>query len=454
MSEKKFATVFALIIVLGMVIPAFAALSAPSVSSFEVKIPGESPVYSGDMPVIVRGLIHNMSFDMSSPIEGNITLRARYGTSSTASFNDTTEYEWSFDSATGKWADDLYGRYILPDECGVYGDIISFHVGLSTSAYVGEWNISLYVDGDLIYSTSVSVRDYVLGLAIQSVNTVFTVSPFSSESKRAEYHVRVENKGNIPLKLSVLFGEYQTLFTVTNISEPLHVGEKRDLYITLNSIPWSPRVVNITGTVHPAVPEYLVSPGTVSFATTADQTFNLRIEVVRQGYTLIRVGNIMIQYRESIAANYGDAVSVDMYLSSVNSSGNAQVEISADLLVIDSVRVNNESSSQELSLQLTNDTETHLQVVVTPEKASTTAYLNYDIRDTLTAERKVVRTEIVVGMAIVPDDRDGMVLLILISIVILFIISIIFITFIHFRKERQRKGAHASSKRNLRRRKM
>ncbi len=453
MREKRWTAAFTLIIVFAILSPPSFASSEPLVSDVEIKIPGESLVFSGDVPVIVRGIIHNMSFSIS-PFSGSVILELRYGIAGGASFNDTTNYQWSFNSTSGDWVDELYGRYIIPEDCGVYGNSLSFHVGLSTSAYTGTWFLSVSLDGVQIYNTTVDVRDYSVGLAVQSVNTVFTISPFSSESKTSEYHIRVENKGNIPLKLSVLFGDYQPLFMVTNITEPLHVGEKRDLYVTLNSIPWSPRVVNITGVVHPAVPNYLVSPGTVSFATVADQTFNLRIEVVRPGYNLVRIGNTMVQYRETIAANYGKAVTVDMYLSAINSTGTTTVSISADLLTLSSIMVDNESSGQDITLQLSNNSESHLAIIVEPVKPSSTAYLNYDIRDAVTSDRKVISTEIVVGVALNPESGNGLILLILISMAGLFIISIIFITFIHFRKEGQRKEVKTSSKTKRRKRKM
>ena len=441
------------IVVLPLIFASSPARSAAEVTDLEIKMPGEVPAYSGGSPVIVRGLIHNISFKLSQ-VSGNITLKMYYGTFNSSSYSDKTAYQWSFNSTSNVWSDDLYGRYIKAENCSVAGNVVSFHAGISTSAYTGVWSLSIYLNGDKIYNTTVSVTDYTVGLAVQSVNTVFTVSPFSSESRTAEYHVRVENKGNIPLKISVLFGDYQRLFTVTNASEPLHVGEKRDLYITLNSIPWSPRVVNITGVVHPAVPEYLVSEDTVTLSTVADQTFNLRIEVVRQGYNLVKIGNTMVQYRDDITANYGDTVAVDMYLSSVNSTGEADLSISADLLNISSVMVDDKASDHDLTVQLTNDTERHVRILVIPEKPSTTAYLNYDVRDSLTSERDVLTTEIVVGVSINPEGGDGMILLILISIAALFIISIIFITFIHFRKGTRASKVKTPSRGNKRRRRI
>lgn len=455
MIERRGAAAFFLMVI--VVLPLFFASapvrSAVEVTDLEIKMPGEMPAYSGGSPVIVRGLIHNISFALSQ-VSGNITLKMHYGTSNSSSYSDKTAYQWSFNSTSDVWSDDLYGRYIKTGDCSVAGNVVSFHAGISTSAYTGVWSLSIYINGDKIYNTTVSVTDYTVGLAVQSVNTVFTVSPFSSESKTAEYHVRVENKGNIPLKIYVLFGDYQRLFTVTNTSEILHVGEKRDLYITLNSIPWSPRVVNITGVVHPAVPEYLVSEDTVTLSTVADQTFNLRIDVVRQGYNLVRIGNTMVQYRDDITANYGDTVAVDMYLSSVNSTGTAELSISADLLNISSVMVDDKASGRDFTVQLTNDTERHVRVLVMPEKPSSTAYLNYDIRDSETAERDVLTTEIVVGVSISPEGSDGMILLILISIAALFIISIIFITFIHFRKGSKTDDVKTPSGRGKRRRKI
>ncbi len=428
---------------------------APSVSNLSISIPGEK---TSQAPFkIVRGIIHNISF-AESPVSGNTTLRMYYGTTPLSSENrsDTSLYQWSYNASTGVWEDDLYRRFINTSASVASADSLSFHVGIAITAYVGLWTLTVVKDGSTVLNESVTVTDYTVGLALQSVNTVFTISPFSSESKTSEYHVRVENKGNIPLRLSVLFGKYQSLFSVNNLSEPLHVGETRDFYVTLNSIPWSPRVVNnITGVVHPEVPAYLTSSQGVSFATTADQTFNLRIEVVREGYNLVMVGNTGVQYRDSITANYGRDVSVDLYLSSLNSSGSADLKITSDLMDILSVTVDNRSSGTDMSIQLSNETERHVRIIARPNQPSTTAYLNYDIRDSLTGNRTVLKTEVVV-LNEVPEESglSGIILLLVGVVMALFIISIIFITFIHFRKEGQRKKVKASSKSKRRRRKI
>lgn len=424
--------------------------SAPSVSDLTVSIPGEKEVFKDDMPVIVRGLIHNISFSVS-PLSGNITLRMYYSPSTAQ--DEQSFYQWSYNTDEGAWSDDLYGRFIDIDNCSAVAGSLSFHVGIATSSSLGEWTLLVIDDGVTYLNRTVYVEDYTVGLAVQSVNTVFVISPFTTENKTAQYHVRVENKGNIPLKLSVLFGEYQTLFSVSNISEPLHVGEKRDLYVTLNPIPWSPRVVsNITGIIHPEVPAYLISSQGVSLTTTADQTFNLAIKVVREGYNLVMLGDTAIEYRDSITADYNNQFSVDLYLSSVNSTGSADLKITSELLDIDSVTVDNKSSGSNMTLELNDEGERHVVITARPASPSTTAHLYYDIRDSLTENRTVLKTDVVV-LSNVPGESgiSGAILFLVGALIGIFIISIILITFIHIRNE-GRNRAPSSSKRRRRRR--
>jgi len=446
----RWLTVFVLISVLAISLFPAPLHSAPLVSDLTISIPGEKEIFNDDMPVIVRGLIHNISFFVS-PLSGNITLRMYYSSSTTQ--DEESFYQWSYNTVAGVWSDDLYGRFIDIDNCSATVDSLSFHVGLATSSSLGAWTLVVIDDGVASLNTTVYVVDYTVGLAVQSVNTVFVISPFTTENKTAEYHVRVENKGNIPLKLSVLFGEYQTLFSVSNISEPLHVGEKRDLYVTLNAIPWSPRVVsNITGIIHPAVPEYLISSQGVSLTSTADQTFNLAIKVVREGYNLVMLGDTAVEYRDSITADYKSEVPVDLYLSSVNSTGSAELKITSELLDILSITVDNESSGTNMSLEVNDERERHVVITARPASPSTTAYLYYDIRDSLTGNRTVLKTEVVVLTSVPGESGVSGTLLILVGAIIgIFIITIIFITVIHIGKEGRKRAPPSSKKRRRRR---
>lgn len=379
-----------------------------------MRILGE-PSYSDD--AIVAGVIHNVTLNLTTPSEDIDILMYASEADLLNNPNITNTYRWTY--SAGMWSDALYGQFI-ESTSGIYGLQYSFHIGLNANATVGNWVMSVKVDGTEEINRTVSVSEPVKGLAtIGPINFYVDLEPYrtgfwsswDSEDPSNSTAIRFRNSGNVPLEIDVEYNIYDSYFTTTNSTGVLHVGEERWAYLSFQADPWSPGNFKVNGRIRGTPVNVMSSPATVSLEQAVGTDINVDLSIARPGYEIFQIPGFVVQYKARVTANYTDEVRLDMYFTGYNPS---TVTPEAVDLTLQEMRIGGTVVTGPVSVTVNNQTETHMVLIVNCSvppakgKPSLRAYLNFDVENQATGDSGRFTTTFVVlakEEATVQDDE-------------------------------------------------
>jgi hypothetical protein len=328
------------------------------VSDVVINVWGELPrFHDNGNAIVVGGFLHSIAVSLDAPAV-NITIIFHQGSSPPSVANETNFYVWTCFGAA--WSDVRYGQYLNASQCSRIGNEHTFAVGISARAEVGAWTMTTHSDGVAVWSEAIEVEAPQTGFSLSRPDFSLTVQPFAASTvstysfNNQSYNIRSSNAGNVPLALDFSFEPLSQYLSATNDTGVFHVGEMRYHYITLSAPAWSPRVVEVVGTVT-GRPQYLITPSSEAFVTAFTQDFCITVGVHRTGYTLLDMGSLVVQYQKSFPLlDYRQSATLRAYLTG---EGDASLLLSDDGVSITGAMLDGDvANPSNISISLSNST--------------------------------------------------------------------------------------------------
>ncbi|MCK5260775.1 MAG: hypothetical protein KAJ44_01170, partial [Thermoplasmatales archaeon] len=209
-------------------------------------IPNSEPRSKYDKPVLIRGIWHYVNITLNSEIS-EVSIVFYYGETPLGSDdrNETNYYMWKYDH--GSWEDLQHNsKYINESYCHYDSEFYSFYIGIDQYANLGNWTLKLLAYDEQLLSQQIYVDNAVTSIVLKSIPAIIEVEPFTEDYYISNEKFTVENKGNVPLRLSVSYGKYKNIFSTLDFIETLKPNEMRKYSILLHSrSTWKPGILTI-----------------------------------------------------------------------------------------------------------------------------------------------------------------------------------------------------------------
>lgn len=404
----------AIVISLFFIFTIFPALAeAQVVDSVQFRIAGENLRQRDGMDLIVAGVPHNLTIELNAPTD-YITVLAQSSSDFPAA-NMTNTYNWSYVDA--EWDDNLYTYFINESESKRYGNTFCFSLGIINNATQGKWELTILVDGQKEWNESFFVEEPRASISFSGPNFYFNIEPYLTgfidsyapgDPANTSYFT-TKNSGNVPLDFDISYDSYNNLFTTTNSSGLRHLGEEMIHYITFQAEKWSPRQFTVKGKIH-GDPQMLVTPAMVSFILAPEAAFNVIVKVARPGFDIFQMNGLVVQYKSRLIAYYYDELQLDLYLTGTK---NSHLSVVVEDLTLVGLLKNDLEISQPVSIQVSDETETHMVATVNCSDApprgqpSMLTYVKYTAEtDDFLSSGEFTTTIVVKARTIADDDDD------------------------------------------------
>ncbi len=340
---------------------------------------GES-IVRYDNPVWIRGIWHYANITLN--VEANKVSIIFYHGDTPLQIGDRDEtnyYNWKYDH--GSWWDVQHdSRYIENDYCDHDIDFYSFYIGIDQYAESGNWTLVVLIDDEQLLSKRVIVDKEVSSLVLRSVPVTLRVEPFTEDDFISEEKFIVENKGNVPLRLSINYGSYNNIFSTLDFNEILKVDQIRGYSILVHSkSSWKPGTitiksgeVSVTGEI-----DYVIPPKNDVSLIPSNLSLGLGITVFigHSGYELEQLANdIAFQYMKNLEIKLGETKDVFAYISG---KGNITVDITSKNLKILKIFGKGVEVKTPFIVRSNNTSEYPITIQVRGIVANTTAFLYY-----------------------------------------------------------------------------
>jgi hypothetical protein len=282
-----------------------------------VRMAGETPLFSGGAPVLVAGIWHQITVNLTSFLNGgSLTLRAHLPGASPTGLANT--YEWVRNEANDSWYDALYGTFLRRDLSADVGASVTFGAGVDAQAIPGRWALEVLEGNATVATIDVEVQTPHISYGISAADFAFRVDPFTDanlSSQTAGQSLRIANLGNVPLGLHVSFDLMQNALGLMSPTPVTHVGSAATFYLRLDVSAMPPKMIRVNGTTAVYVAQAVPSSGSSALVPTFQQSFPISVMIGRQGYDLKVVGNVAFQTLDRVSASYGSVVTWQVYLS-------------------------------------------------------------------------------------------------------------------------------------------
>ncbi len=303
-----------LIIIGGLFLVATPARAAGATLSLHMV--GESPMFDAGVPVLIAGVWHQVTVNLSVPLTAPLVLRAVLPGSGSPSMSNT--YQWVRNAGNDSWHDALYGMFLRPDLSSDDGQHVVFGVGVDGQASTGVWSFTASAGNATLVSQSVEVQAPQVSYGISAADFQFRLDPFTFAdftSQTNGQYLRLIDQGNVPLRLAVSFDVLQSQLSLANPSTVTHPGLDSVYYVRLTADPMPPQVVGVNGLATVTVLYVIPSQGATLLVPTFQQPFGLTVQVGRSGYSLKQVGGVAFQTIDSVTAQYGGVATWQVYLT-------------------------------------------------------------------------------------------------------------------------------------------
>jgi hypothetical protein len=401
--------VLLIIAILGFQLISSLFVSAQNDVTIEIKIIGEEPRMRFNTQVVVAGIWHifNVTPKSQNIQELHLIFYKGIAIPDEADRDETNYYEWKYDkNSQTSWMDiQKYGgrEYINATGSTKDQNNYNFMVGIKDNLptepqfYHENWTLDVYEDGDKSHSENVVVEKPTIGLAKTHGDIIiFNVDPFTEMDGRGNDYFRIANRGNIPLELTVDYGDYNDILSYSVFCNNISPDSNCEFDgIVIHSEPLKPGITDFTGTVTGEVLlSYIITTTPYSFATSvgvAAPTF--KIVSSHANYELESLtDNISFQYKKNLEMNEGDIENVDVYIS-----GNGQLTLDLQYEDISVLEVFSDDvvTSTPITITTTNTSEHTVTVKIQAIRETSAAYLRYNLE--IGVEQKNYTTQITVG---------------------------------------------------------
>ena len=382
-------------------------------------------------PAMVGGVYHNLSVNVGHAFSSvNVSL-SRGGTAFYYLYSE------------GNWTAPVGNESLLDiGHCYAGTTAALFVMGVPLGSSIGNWTLSVDVDGSPFYSGFITVEVPYAHFSMSTPDFVFRVDPFTNEVLYPTvdtYKVRLVNPGNVPLEIHPDFESFDNMFSITNATGIFIPLEQRELHLSFTVPSWSPRIikthVSVVGTPLFIIPS---KPGTANINSSYKQTFDVEIDVVRQGYELLDLGNVTVQYKKTLYADYNTDIGLDLFFTGVK---DITLDVSTESIRLDKITLENATVSAPVSLSLTNTSERHMHLSLNTSSPQITAFVEYHLETTDSTVSRNFHTEIVVGpRPIKPFNSSFYINTIGISLFLIFLIVLVGYAGLLYRRHKKEEG--------------
>lgn len=389
-------------------------------------------------PALVAGVYHNLS----------VNIGQNFSSVNVSVFRGDTTF--SFLYSGGNWMPPIGNESLLDiKHSAVTNTTILFVMGLPLGSLSGNWNISVYVDGGEFYSGFITVEVPYPHFSMATPDFEFRVDPFTNEVLYPTvdtYRVRLVNPGNVPLEIQPEFESFENMFDITNASGIFTPLEQRNLHLSFTVPSWSPRIIKTHGSVI-GTPLFIIpsKPGTANINSSYKQSFNVEIDVVRQGYELLDLGDITVQYKKTLYADYNSEIGLDLFFVGTK---DITLDISTESIRLDRISLENATVSSPVPIHLTNTSERHMHITLNTSSPQITSMVEYHLEAVDSSLSRDFYTEVVVGSRPVkPFDSSFYINMIGISLFLIFLIVLVGYAGVLYRKHRKEQNEKTDEER-------
>ena len=171
----------------------------------------------------------------------------------------------------------------------------------------------------------------------------------------------------------------------------------------------------------------------------------MEIDVVRQGYTLIDLGDVTVQYRKTLYADYNTDIGLDLFFVGTKE---ITLDVSTESIRLDRITLENATVSVPVSIPLTNTSEKHMHLSLNTSSPQITAMVEYHLETTDSSISRNFHTEIVVGpRPVKPFDSSFYINIIGISLFLLFLIALLGYVGLLYRKHKKEQDEKTDEER-------
>ncbi len=355
------------------------ASSQPTLETLTVTLPGEDMRTDAEgRPIIISGMVNylNLTFD-----EGfdQITIFLEKDAPSPGE-NHTWRYQFSYNrSEDNSFKDEIYGLYLETERCNATETSVSFAMGVHAEAQIGAWMLNVTADGFPVQSKEINVIRASVGISTTAPTLYYVLQPFNATTvKTRNTFFRIANTGNIPAEMNVNFDVYGELFSVSNVTGKLSVGEERRCDVTLHAPDMVPQRTQFKGRAKLTGSDFITN-SMVNFIPSLSADIDIVIEVRRSEYNILDLERATLQYQRLLSMRYGETLTTDIYISG---SGSVFLDINHPNFREPTVTVDGskyDGSLENIPLELESDEEVHIIITTTPTKSDTFAYVNYTL---------------------------------------------------------------------------
>ena len=288
-------------------------------------------------PVLIRGIWHYVNITLNSKLS-EISLIFYFGSTpiNVNNRNETNYYIWEYNQ--GSWKDSQHdSKYINEGYCSYDDESFSFYLGIDQYSKLGNWTLELSTNNDLLISQQIFVDNAITSLILKTTPVIIEVEPFTEDSYISNNKFTVENRGNVPLRLSVSYGRYENIFSTINFTEILKPGGKKKYNILLQSrSTWKPGLKQIKAgeTILKGELQNIISPKSIVSLISSNVSIGLPINIYigRSGFVVESlVRDITFSYVDSIDIYYNEIEDIFSYISG---NGSIIVDVSGKNLDI------------------------------------------------------------------------------------------------------------------------
>lgn len=374
-----------------------------SVSDLKVGIGDEPPVMEGDAFVMLQGVFHSLSFDVSQG--DRLTLSLYAGDRPPAVKNISNYYEFEY-TGTGGFVDLMYGTYIDRSKSSRDVGRAKFYAAVDPSVAITAWTLRIDVDGRTELVHPIAMKRVKVGLTLSQPEFVFQVDPFTPKNSTSEQSFRTVNAGNIPVMYTVTFDRMTPRISISGMDGLVHPDETRYHSVSVSIPQYAPQRIQVTARLRADVPASLLKlTGTVSLKTSIEQFISVTILVAHPGYDIIDLGGgkVVIQYEKTRVMEYGEVLTLRTYYT-----GRVGVSLGVDLvdLQMKDSRLDGASADEPFTMHLSETRESTVEIVITPIRDGVDAKVKYHIESEDGTIVHDFETTVIVGAG-PPQDGSG-----------------------------------------------
>lgn len=378
----------------------FGGSAQAAVTGITIRMVDEAPLSTpGGTPILVAGIWHELSLDLSSPVD-SVAVNATLPGATPDGMRTT--YRWTWDAA-GTWSDPLYDTFIRPDLSWSDGARLTFVIGVDAQATPGLWRFVVFEGSAPATALDVAVEAPVLSYGLSAADFNLQVEPFTAavrSSRPTGQYIRVANQGNVPLRLAVSFDLLESELSLENPVDVAHVYSEAIYYVQLASSPRPPSVIEVHGVSRVEALHVVPSSGATTINPSVEGTFSLHVRVGRSGYAIQVIGNIAFQTLETVRVDYGAIVTWQVFLTGGQS---VSLSIAASNARLVGAFAGGALLSLPATLPLSADSEYPVTVQVEANQPGT-ASVTFTIRLLTTGETRTYTTSVLVTGGPPPSD--------------------------------------------------